>query len=508
MTLGNPRTESVRVLVAEQMSVESLHEFAAKETKDGRPTFFHDARSAEIDSSVLGQPGMHYVYKPGVSSDEITSLCASGTYQGLMVRPKAVSPDVNVQVAVRIGTGTDNLTNWAKGSGRILMNTPGQNASATAEYSVKALMTLRMQRLETVPEGYDHTANKVEATLSSLFHLLAPTRFREASRDTANGTLTSADLSAHLSTEIRGKKIVIDMSNGNEKVGGRLARILKTLRADVEVMNPSWAAITQLQALGIKKVNEPTKDSTIVSRAGEALQITKAGDICTIDETPHTLIAGKTIAVVGMGDIGTEVARIMQAMGATVRGQSRSFSEEEARALTIGHGKSPIDVMTGADAVTIHVPGGAETKSLIGREELAVLNNNAVLVNAARASVVDIAALDEAFKGGKVTGAIIDADRFQAKPDGTPDPRDALQPYLDLQRTHSGILVTPHFGGDVTRETNDRATMQGLQQMNGVFYNRHIVNAKSAIPVGYRDNGVVKPEGIGRPPAHAAMALT
>lgn len=497
------------VLVAEQMSVEALKGFAESETTLGKPTFFHDYRAgAEPAKAALEQSGVHYVYKPQLTSAEIEKECSGGAYTGLMVRPKAVSPDVNVKIAVRVGTGTDNLTEWAKKDGRIMMNTPGQNASATAEYAFKGILTLLRKPLDKVPASYDAITNRAESTIETLFHALAPTKFHEASQRTAEGSLTSKDLTDYLSTEVRGKKIVVDMEGVGPDLGFKIVAMAQALRAEVAVVGGGNAVRVKAGASYVS--NQNAKDAinaadAVVRSAARNIVVQAGGKTHEVSEQPKELLAGKSVAVIGIGDIGTEVARMLVASGGEVRGSSPSLKAEEAAILKIQASASVEDAMRGAHAVTLHMPGGKETDNMIGTKELGAMQNGAAVINAARASVINMDALGSALASGKVTGFIVDADRFPG------EQRDKLQPYLDHMQAYAGnkdyqLLVTPHFGGDVTKETNDLASLQGAKQINEAIYNRVIYNAKSSIPAGYKDGGVVKPEGIGKPVAKSAIA--
>ena len=117
-------------------------------------------------------------------------------------------------------------------------------------------------------------------------------------------------------------------------------------------------------------------------------------------------LRGKTVGVVGTGAIGTEVIRLLLAFGCKVLAYNRS---EHADVVNLGIRYTDLDtLMRESDIVTLHVPMTAETHHLISRERLAMMKQNAILINTARGNVVDIPALAEALSSGKIAGAAID----------------------------------------------------------------------------------------------------
>ena len=93
------------------------------------------------------------------------------------------------------------------------------------------------------------------------------------------------------------------------------------------------------------------------------------------------------------------------------------------------------ELLSKSDVVSIHLPQSSVTKGLINREKIALMKNSAVLINAARGSIVDNNALAEALKNGKIGGAGIDV--FDGEP-----PLDTSYPLLHAPNT----VLTPHIG--------------------------------------------------------------
>jgi D-3-phosphoglycerate dehydrogenase len=124
---------------------------------------------------------------------------------------------------------------------------------------------------------------------------------------------------------------------------------------------------------------------------------------------------GRTLGIVGLGQIGREVAARAQAFGMKVVAWSRSLTHEEADRLGIAYAETPLDVARLADAVTINVAATAETRNLVNAEFLAAMKPGAYLINTARGSVVDEAALEAAARERGIRAGL---DVYQNEPAG------------------------------------------------------------------------------------------
>ncbi|HEV2283682.1 MAG TPA: phosphoglycerate dehydrogenase [bacterium] len=147
-----------------------------------------------------------------------------------------------------------------------------------------------------------------------------------------------------------------------------------------------------------------------------------------------TELTGKTLGVVGLGKIGSEVARRALAFGMRVVASDPYVSEERARRLGVELAPWP-DILDPADVVTLHVPLGHDTRALVGPDELARMKPGAFLVNCARGGLVDETALLAALERGQLGGAALDV--FATEPPGPDNP---------LLR-HPRVVATPHLGG-------------------------------------------------------------
>jgi D-3-phosphoglycerate dehydrogenase len=145
---------------------------------------------------------------------------------------------------------------------------------------------------------------------------------------------------------------------------------------------------------------------------------------------------GKTIAIVGYGNIGSQVGVLAEAMGMRV-----VYYDVQAR-LSLGSARaaqSLADAVSHADVVTLHVPATTQTNCMIDAATLACCKAGAILINASRGSVVDIDALAQALLAKRLGGAAIDV--FPEEPKTNADVFKSV-----LQRLPN-VILTPHVGG-------------------------------------------------------------
>jgi phosphoglycerate dehydrogenase-like enzyme len=144
-------------------------------------------------------------------------------------------------------------------------------------------------------------------------------------------------------------------------------------------------------------------------------------------------LAGRTLGVIGLGRIGTQVAAVGNAFGMDVLAWSENLTVE--RAAEVGVRAVPLDrLLAEADVVTVHQVLSKRTRGLLGARELALMKPTALLVNTSRAPIVDTMALLAALEEGRIGGAGLDVF------DEEPLPAD--HPLRTAPRT----LLTPHIG--------------------------------------------------------------
>ncbi|MEU6115114.1 NAD(P)-dependent oxidoreductase [Streptomyces sp. NPDC047117] len=157
---------------------------------------------------------------------------------------------------------------------------------------------------------------------------------------------------------------------------------------------------------------------------------------------PGREAAGLTLGVVGLGRIGTRLAELASAIGMDVVGWSPRLDRGDS--VPEGIQAVPLaELLTRSDVVSLHLRLGRRTRGLIGSSELALLREDSVLVNTARAGLVDMAALRAVVAAGKVAGVALDVHDVEPLPDD------------DILRSHPAVLATPHMAW-MTSRTIDR----------------------------------------------------
>ena len=152
---------------------------------------------------------------------------------------------------------------------------------------------------------------------------------------------------------------------------------------------------------------------------------------------------GKTLGVVGCGAIGLQVARLGNAFGCRVLG----FERHVLRVDDVAIEQVELDeLLSRSDIVSLHLPLTAETRGLIGREQLARMKPSAILINTARGPVVDQSALIEALDRNRLAGAGIDV--FDIEP-----PLPAKHPIFRARKT----VLLPHVGFETVEAISAKA---------------------------------------------------
>jgi phosphoglycerate dehydrogenase-like enzyme len=155
-------------------------------------------------------------------------------------------------------------------------------------------------------------------------------------------------------------------------------------------------------------------------------------------------LAGKTLGLVGLGEVGLRVAHRAKTLGMRVVGYDPLRSPWEAALEVAGVEFLPLEeVLAEAQFLSLHAPLTPETRGLVGREVLARMRPGAYLINTARGELVDHHALYEALRSGHLAGAVLDVT--------DPEPLPPDHPLRELEN----CLLTPHIAG-LTRESQAR----------------------------------------------------
>jgi D-3-phosphoglycerate dehydrogenase len=173
-------------------------------------------------------------------------------------------------------------------------------------------------------------------------------------------------------------------------------------------------------------------------------------------------VRGKTLGIVGYGNIGSQVSSLGESLGLRV------VYYDVLSKLTLGNAKQfpeIADVLRESDFVTFHVPLTPLTKNMMGAEELSQMKKGSYLINASRGNVIDIPALVEVLKSGHLAGAAIDV--FPEEPES--NSKTFNSPLVGM----SNVILTPHIGG----ATEEAQSNIGREVANGLI--RHITEGST-----------------------------
>ncbi|MCD9587371.1 D-2-hydroxyacid dehydrogenase family protein [Streptomyces sp. 8ZJF_21] len=159
--------------------------------------------------------------------------------------------------------------------------------------------------------------------------------------------------------------------------------------------------------------------------------------------TVGTDLYGRRLGLLGLGRIGTQVARVGRAFGMEVAAWSANLTAERAEAAGVRAADSKEELLESSDIVSVHLVLGDRTRGLLGAPELRRMRPTALLVNTSRAAIVDQTALARALRDGWIAGAAVDVFEHEPLPPGDPF------------RTLPHLLATPHLGY-VTRANYER----------------------------------------------------
>ncbi|MFE1953321.1 NAD(P)-dependent oxidoreductase, partial [Streptomyces sp. NPDC059524] len=152
---------------------------------------------------------------------------------------------------------------------------------------------------------------------------------------------------------------------------------------------------------------------------------------------------GGPLGLLGLGKIGTRVARVGAAFGMDVASWSRNLTPERAAEASVTYTASKEELLETSDFVSVHLVLGESTRGLIGAEELRRMRPGAFLVNTSRAAIVDQEALLRALREGWIAGA--GADVFTTEPVPADDPLRTAPNFLGLP--HLGYVTRRNYEG-------------------------------------------------------------
>ncbi len=361
-------------------------------------------------------------------------------------------------IATALGVDQGTISRWE--SGKVRIPAAIQLALATLKENLEPMPENRRPRIliadPVAPEGIEmlRTAGDVDVNTG-------------LAADTLIGIIGNYDALV-VRSETKVTRPVIEAATRMQVIG----------RAGVGLDNIDLYAATER---GVIVVNAPQGNTIAAAEHTLALLMALARHVPQADASMRsgkwdrknylgTEIRGKTLGIVGLGKIGSEVARRAVAMEMRVLAHDPFVSAERVRALGVESVDFEQLIML-SDFITVHPPLTASTQGMIGEAEMARMKDGIRLINVARGGIIDEAALVAAVASGKVAGAAIDV--FTAEP-----PRD--NPLIGDPR----IIVTPHLGAS-TAEAQERVAVDVAEQIVEVLAGkpaRYAVNAPMLAP--------------------------
>lgn len=267
----------------------------------------------------------------------------------------------------------------------------------------------------------------------------------------------------------------------------KAAKKLKVVgRAGIGVDNVDIPAAT---AGGVVVMNTPFGNSVTTAEHAIAMMFSLARQIPQANASTHAgkwekskfmgvELTGKTLGLIGAGNIGSIVADRAQGLKMKVIAYDPFLSKEKASGMNVE--KVELDeLLKRADFITLHTPLNDATRGIISKDALAKMKKGVRIVNCARGGLIDESALKDAIESGHVAGAALDV--FEVEP-----AKDNVLFGLD------GVICTPHLGASTT-EAQENVALQVADQMGDYLVKGSVSNALNIPSVSSEDAARLKP---------------
>lgn len=256
------------------------------------------------------------------------------------------------------------------------------------------------------------------------------------------------------------------------------SRLKVIVRAGVGVDNVDLDAATRE---GIIVMNTPAGNTTSTAELAFALMASLSRNIPQAAATMKaggwdrkkftgSQLAGKTLAVIGLGRIGLTLAKRALAFEMKVIGYDPFLSEERAREFGIELFREVDDVIDKCDYISVHTPLTPETKGLINAERMKKMRPGTRIINCARGGIIDEADLVEAVQNGTIAGAGLDV--YPQEPPPADDPIRGVD----------NIITTPHLGAS-TEEAQEAVTVEAADIITAFLVNNEVRHAINMAPI-------------------------
>jgi glycerate dehydrogenase len=253
--------------------------------------------------------------------------------------------------------------------------------------------------------------------------------------------------------EARGLKLIAVAATGTDIIDRKAAN-----RLGIKVCNvPGYATDSVAQFTMALLLELATR----VGRYGETV---KAGGwqkspVFSLLDFPTIELKGKSLGIIGYGNIGQAVAAMARAFGMTVLISARPGSEE-----AVPQGRISVEqVLRQSDIITLHCPLTPQTRNLINAHTLSLMKPTAFLINTARGALVDECALIEALRERKLAAAALDVISQEPPPDD--------HPIIQAAKELESLFVTPHTAWSA-RETRERLLMEVAENIRAFLEGR------------------------------------
>ena len=276
------------------------------------------------------------------------------------------------------------------------------------------------------------------------------------------------------------------------KVNARVIEAAKKLkvvgRAGVGVDNVDVDAATKR---GIVVMNTPAGNTISTAEHAFSLMMSISRNIPQADASMKSgkwdrksfegvELYEKTLAILGMGRIGTEIARRAIAFGMRVHAYDPYLSASRARAMQVELVERLEDILPFADYITMHMPLTEETKNMLNAERLAKTKKGVRIINCARGGLVNELALADALKSKHVAAAALDV--FEVEPPPADSPLRGLP----------NVVLTPHLGAS-TVEAQENVGIEVAQQIRAMLLSGEVRNAVNMPSVDAKTLAIIGP---------------
>lgn len=257
-------------------------------------------------------------------------------------------------------------------------------------------------------------------------------------------------------------------------------------RAGIGVDNVDIPAAS---AKGIIVMNTPFGNSVTTAEHAIGMMFAVARKIPAANSSTHqslwekskfmgTELTGKTLGLIGCGNIGSIVANRAQGLKMKVIAYDPFLTEEKAKDIHVE--KVELDVLLSrADFITLHTPLNDSTRGILGKDNLAKTKKGVYIINCARGGLIDEAALKEAIDAGQVAGAALDV--FEEEPAKN-----------NVLFGMEQVVATPHLGAS-TSEAQENVAIQVAEQISDYLNNGTITNALNIPSLSAEDAAKLAP---------------